>query len=322
MRHDVRPFTADLADAAGELIAQRHARHRLAFPALDPAFAEPATAARRVAELCGGDVSSGAAVFRGSDMVAYALGYRKADPPWGPNIWVEDAGCAATDVEAMRVAYAVASARWRDEGATQQYAIVPATDDVLIEAWFSMTFGLQQVHALRESVTAAFAPSVPAGVTIRPAERADIPMLAELDLVLPRHTALAPVFSILPVPALEATIQELEEDFGDPRFTTLVAEHDGRVVASATACSLELSGSNTPLMRPVSCGFLGYAAVLPDARGLGAGRALGEAVLAWSRDEGYEWVATDWRSTNIEANRTWRALGFEPSFLRLNRVIP
>jgi GNAT superfamily N-acetyltransferase len=199
---------------------------------------------------------------------------------------------------------------------------VPADDQGLIDGWFSMSFGLQQVHALRDPVGSEFVASIPVGVTVRPAERSDIPALAELELVLPRHTAVAPIFSILPVPKLEATLDELEEDFGDPRFTTLVAEHDGRVIASATACSLELSGTHTPMLRPVSCGFLGYAAVLPDARGRGAGRALGEAVLAWSRDEGYEWVATDWRSTNVEANRTWRAMGFKPSFLRVHRTLP
>ena len=74
-------------------------------------------------------------------------------------------------------------------------------------------------------------------------------------------------------------------------------------------------------MRPRSCGFLGFASVLPEARGIGAGRALGETVMCWSRDEGYEWVATDWRSTNLAANRSWTALGFKPSFHRLHRAI-
>jgi len=44
-------------------------------------------------------------------------------------------------------------------------------------------------------------------------------------------------------------------------------------------------------------------------------------VMCWSRDEGYEWVATDWRSTNLLANRNWTALGFKPSFHRLHRAI-
>ena len=54
---------------------------------------------------------------------------------------------------------------------------------------------------------------------------------------------------------------------------------------------------------------------------LGAGRALGDTVLAWARYEGYEAVATDWPSTNLEADRSWRGLGFRPTFRRLHRLI-
>jgi GNAT superfamily N-acetyltransferase len=73
--------------------------------------------------------------------------------------------------------------------------------------------------------------------------------------------------------------------------------------------------------RPVSAGFLGFAAMLPAARGLGVGRALGETVIAWSRDAGFRWVVTDWRSTNLEASRAWPALGFRPLFRRLHRSV-
>jgi len=30
---------------------------------------------------------------------------------------------------------------------------------------------------------------------------------------------------------------------------------------------------------------------------------------------------TDWRSTNIEADRAWRGMGFRPTFRRLHRSI-
>jgi len=61
------------------------------------------------------------------------------------------------------------------------------------------------------------------------------------------------------------------------------------------------------------------AAVLPQARGLGAGRALGEAVLGWTRENGFASAVTDWRATNLLSSRTWPRLGFRPSFLRLHR---
>ncbi|MGH3255472.1 MAG: GNAT family N-acetyltransferase [Streptosporangiaceae bacterium] len=72
---------------------------------------------------------------------------------------------------------------------------------------------------------------------------------------------------------------------------------------------------------PDASGFLAFAAVVPHARGLGAGRALGEAVIAWTAQAGYHCVATDWRVTNLLSSRTWPRLGFAESFLRLHRLI-
>jgi flavin-dependent dehydrogenase len=46
-----------------------------------------------------------------------------------------------------------------------------------------------------------------------------------------------------------------------------------------------LSGDYPPEFR--HAGILAFAAVVPHARGLGAGRALGEAVIAWAAQAGY-----------------------------------
>ena len=53
----------------------------------------------------------------------------------------------------------------------------------------------------------------------------------------------------------------------------------------------------------------------------GAGRLLGERVLAWARDAGYPTIVTDWRMTNLTSSRTWPRLGFRPTFHRLFRGI-
>lgn len=320
-RYDVRPFTAEDIDPTAQLLAARHARQRRAWPALNRAYEAAEAASGLVAEVAGQESASGALAFVDGAPSAYVIGAPRADATWGPNVWVEDAGSAGTDAEAIRRAYAVAAEDWFAAGKTSHYVVVPATDALLVDAWFSLSFGLQHVHALRAPPPADFRPSIPVGLSIRPKERSDLDALAELGLVLPRHVNQSPVFSRLKVPTLHESLAEAQADFADDRFTEFVAEHDGRVVATAVGCSLELSHGNTKMMRPVSAGMLAYVAVLPDARGLGAGRALAETVLAWSRDEGYEWVATDWRSTNLEANRSWRALGFRPTFLRLHRAI-
>jgi len=319
-RYEVSPFgPADLADAAS-LLAGRHARQRLVWGALNPAFEDLGAAQELIAALLGRDGASGAMVRSDGAAVAYVLGAPR-DAQWGANVWVEDAGSAARDPDALRLAYAAAAETWSAAGWAKHYIVTPATDEDMVDAWFRLSFGLQHVHALRELPPADFELRVRPGLIVRPAERRDIDAMVALDPVLPAHTRRAPVFSDIPIPTPQESRAEVEQDFDDARFSPYVAEFEGRVVGAATFCSLEVSNGNTLMMRPRSAGFLGYAAVAPDARGLGAGRALGDACLIWARDNDYDWVATDWRSTNLEADRTWRAVGFRPTFYRLFRSI-
>jgi GNAT superfamily N-acetyltransferase len=121
---------------------------------------------------------------------------------------------------------------------------------------------------------------------------------------------------------VEDTRAELESDFDDPRVTTLVVERDGEVVGATNVCALEISPSHTSLALVPDAAFLGFAAVLPEARGSGAGRLLTEAVLDWARETGRPVVVADWRMTNLLASRAWPRLGFRPTFYRLFRAIP
>ena len=322
MRADLLPFSGDHVEDAGRLLAGRHRRHRAAAPLLSPRFEDPSTCEAEVAAAWKTEHASGAVAVRDGRVVGYLLGAPKDDPVWGPNLWVESAGMALADdedPELMRDLYALAATRWVDEGRTAQYVLVPAADDALVGAWFRLAFGHQHTHAVRRNL--ADAPTVREGLTIRPAEREDIPVLALLECELPRHQGLAPCFSAGRVSTVEEAIQEWQEDWGDPEFPTWVAVHDGQVVGSAVGCSLAKSSPNGGLLRPDSAGFLGFAAVLPEARGLGAGRALGETVMHWSGEAGYDCVATDWRQTNLLSSRAWAALDFEPTFLRLHRTI-
>ena len=264
--------------------------------------------------------ASGAVALRGGQVVGYLLGAPRP-PSWGPNVWVEGAGHAVADPEIVRDLYGLAATRWVEEGATSHYAVVPATDPALVDAWFRTGFGQQHVHAIREPAAAVDTLQPPDGIVIRRAERRDILMLGRLEVALGEHQVLSPVFSRVGPPTLEDATNEWEEGFADPAFTTFVAEHEGLVVGSAVGCAIEESGEHKGIVRPPAAGFLGFAAVLPEARGLGAGRALGEAVLIWARDAGHPTVVTDWRETNLLSSRAWPSLGFRPTFLRLFRGI-
>jgi ribosomal protein S18 acetylase RimI-like enzyme len=319
-RLDLRPFSSEFLADAGRLLAQRHARQRAVEPLLSPRFEDPAVAEQEVAEVWKSDDASGAVALAGARVVGYVLGAPKASDTWGPNIWVEAAGLAVEgEPETLRDLYGLAAARWVDEGRTAQYALVPAHERGLLEAWYRVGFGQQHMHAIQPAVSTPF--RSPERVVVRRAARSDIPVLAALEVALPQHQGLSPVFSAGKIPTLEESIAEWEDDFDDPAFAVFVAEREGVVVGSAVGCSIEKSGSHRGVARPDSAGFLGFAAVFPEHRGVGAGRALGEAVISWSAESGYPAIVTDWRVTNLLSSRTWPALGFRDTFVRVHRNI-
>jgi GNAT superfamily N-acetyltransferase len=318
-RLELRPFSPDFLSDAGRLLAARHARHRSVEPLLSPRYEDPAVAEHEIAEATKTEGASGAVALVDGLVVGFLLGAPKATDPWGPNVWVEAAGHAVEDAETLRDLYAFAAARWVDEGCTAHYALVPAHDRDLVEAWWRLGFGQQQMHAIQPAAVEPLAP--PEHVVVRRAARSDIPTLAALEVALPQHQLLSPVFSSGQPPTLDETIAEWEDDFDDPAFAVFVAERDGVVVGSAVGCSIEKSGSHKGLARPDSAGFFGFAAVFPQHRGVGAGRALGETVIWWSTEAGYPAIVTDWRVTNLLSSRAWPALGFRDTFVRLHRLV-
>jgi GNAT superfamily N-acetyltransferase len=315
----VRPFQAGDIPAAGALLAARHRAHRVSCPLLWPRYEQEQAATAEVAAVFALPDASGAVALRGDNVAGFLLGAPKASPVWGANVWVEAAGQATAEPELVRDMYGLAAARWVQQSRTAHYVLVPASDENLLHAWYRLGFGQQQAHALRP--LPGQPPAAPPGVVVRRARRGDLPALASLETELPRQHRLAPTFSASPVPGYAECLAGWEEDFDDPAYATFVAEIEGAVVGSGIGCPLELSSSHQPLTRPGHAGFLAFAAVFPHARGRGAGRALGEAVIGWAAQAGYDCVATDWRVTNLLSSRTWPRLGFAESFLRLHRLV-
>lgn len=316
----IRAFEPGDLDGAAALLAARHRRHRSTEPLLDPAFETPAGARAAIEFELAAERAGGWVAERGGEMVGYLIGQQKS-ATWGANVWVEAAGHAASGPSVVRELYAVAAAEWVGEGRTNHHILVPATDPDLVDAWFSLDFGQQHVHAIREVPPASFGVVPRSELIVRRPTRDDLDALTDLEMVLPAHMRGSPTFSTLALPDWNETRDELAADFDDPKYHVFVAEHEGRVVGSSIGCALTVSSSHQGPNQTAGAGFLGFAAVLPDARGLGAGKALGETVLAWARDAGYTSIATDWRSANLEADRSWRGLGFRPTFRRMHRLI-
>jgi GNAT superfamily N-acetyltransferase len=316
-RLEVAAFEDEHLGEAAVLLATRHAAQRKVEPLLSSAFEQPDNARVELEAAWQAEGASGAVAVRQGRLTGFMIGAPRQGGSWGPNVWVEAAGHAAEDAELVRDLYGHAAGVWTASGATSHYALVPATDPALLDAWFRLGFGQQHGLGIRE------VPAVPTAVgaaRVRPAADDDVDALVELDL-LGEYQTTSPTFAPFTPPDPDEVRAELLEEVADPDAAILVAELDGRVVGCATAAPVEYSSLHTGVARPEHACILGYAATLPEVRGAGSGVALTEGVFAWARERGYATVVVDWRVPNLLSSRFWPARGFRTSFVRLYRSI-
>jgi GNAT superfamily N-acetyltransferase len=302
---EVVPFADEHLDAAAELLAARHARHREAEPLLPDDVDFRVELEREWRQ----DGASG--VFAGD---GYLIGAPQRFPG-GSWLGVGVAGQAIEgDRERMRDLYAAAASRWVDEGHGRHAVFVPAHDRELVDAWFRLSFGASAVLALRETDGVD---AFEGDVEIRPATPDDIPVMARLDVEMSAAMQPAPSFSDIPLQPVEEVEAEWRDDPDQDAYELFVAERDGRVVGHVV-----LYRRPPDLRVPRDAIDLGAASTEPEARGTGVGRALTAHVLRWAHDHGYPRMTIDWRETNLWASRFWPRRGFRPVFQRLYRSIP
>jgi hypothetical protein len=146
----IESFTADHILAAGSLLAERHRRQRLVESLLSRRYEDRSQAAAAVADAWGREGAAGAVAVRQGQLVGYMIGAPKRDDIWGPNEWVENAGHAADQPELIRDLYAHVAAVWVAGGRTRHYAVVPATDPAVVDAWVRLSFGQQRAYGICE----------------------------------------------------------------------------------------------------------------------------------------------------------------------------
>ena len=303
---DIVEFADEHLDAAAELLAERHVRHRVAEPLLP----EVDFRAQIESEWLS-DGASGVFASRDGEAVGYLFGRPQATG-W---LTVGIGGHALRgDAEQARDLYAAAAAAWVDAGHTAHAVFVPASEAALIDAWFRLSFGASAALAIR-----ATAPEEPfdAGVTIRPSTPDDLDVSARLDRELSESMAPSPSFSSMRLQSEEEYLDDWRDTWDEPHFTHFVAERDGVVVGHTL-----LYKRPADLRVPADSIDLANVATFPDARGGGVGRALFAHVLGWAHENGYPTMVTDWRMTNLLASRFWPRRGFRVTFLRLYRSVP
>ena len=121
---------------------------------------------------------------------AYVLGFSRAEDRWGPNVWVEAAGHAAATPSGCATSTPRPRAGWVERGLKAHYAVVPAGDPALVDAWFRLGFGAQQALGIVEVPDVEW----PAGV--REARAEDVDALVAIAPLLQQHQWQSPVFSV------------------------------------------------------------------------------------------------------------------------------
>jgi GNAT superfamily N-acetyltransferase len=312
---EIEPLEDEHLAAAAALLADRHARHREAEPLLPEVSDFRAQLERDLDH----ELASGVVALSGDDLVGYVIGRVEDDPLLGDRRGMVDfAGCAAAkgQGETIRDLYAALAARWVAAGATRHLALIPSSDEALIDPWLRLAFGVQFVWAVRE--TAAMKP-VEAAVEIRPGTPDDLELVAKLDRSLHEHQAGPPSFSGLAIGSDEEFRADWSDLWDDPElYTHFVAERAGMPVGHVVLYSRPTGD----LRVPDDNIDLSHAATLPAARRSGVSLALMGHALTWAHEHGFRSITTDWRSVNLLSSRHWPRRGFRPTFYRLYRALP
>lgn len=301
-------FAPEHVAGAADVLERRHRRHRAASPHLPDvvSYVDQVQAALEAA--------SGAACLEGDEVVGYLLGAHKVDDV-GPHVWSHLAGHAVDDPLLVQDLYAVAAARWVDEGVRRHFVFVPSIDE-LVSPWFRLSFGASAAMAARSS--SGVPPWSAPGVEVRRVERRDFPIVARLERLLFAGLLESPSFSGIEVDDADAFEAEWRETEGDGRYEAFLAEVDGEVVGQLFLYRRPEGDLRVP---PRSID-LASATTSPTFRRRGVATALTWTAVAWAHEHDVDTVITDWRMTNLTASRFWPSRGFRETFVRLYRSIP
>jgi GNAT superfamily N-acetyltransferase len=317
------PFDDTMLDAAGALLAERHRAHRMPLPALPERFEDAAVARRAVEAVWREPHANGVAALAGGRLVSYLIGAWRVDQVRGRTAWVSLAGYAHTpeiEPEMYRDCYATLAPEWVGAGCFAHYGLIVATDRALLEPWYALGFGQEQVHAIRPITAADAEISVASGdVTIRRAGPDDLGAIRGLADIVGHHQAKAPIYAAFPPEVTDHWNAAWAAFLADETAIVLIAMRGGEAIGFTLCAPAQPRDNN--LLTPDHCIELRLAAVRSEERGAGIGQLLAAHSFAAAHDAGYTCCITDWRVANLHASRFWPRRGFKPAYYRLARRI-
>jgi GNAT superfamily N-acetyltransferase len=229
-------------------------------------------------------------------------------PDWG------HAGDSDGKCEIYREMYAGLARRWIANGYFVHAVTVLAHEREVLDAWFSLGFGLTTIDALR-SLSPVMGPSVE--LEIRRATSQDIDSVMLLKVGLWRHMAASPAF--MPMVFFRER-ESTERQLSDSAEATWLAYRNEWVIGHMSLgpvkppdAVMPTSGEHIVAIRS--------AFVKEEDRSRGVGTALLNHSFTWAKSVGYTHCSVDYESFNISGTRFWQSRGFKPVCYSLIRHI-
>jgi len=319
MKH-VRFIEQHLAEAA-DLLAAQSEQYLNDFPVLPAHIADREITFTFLSALFEKAEGKGVVVFEEDRMVGYMLGYYDQNVFFGRHVWVPFGGftiAASNEYQTFRALYAAAGDIWIRDEILNHYLVCP-----LVRGWqqaaFSLSFGQEQAYAISSTIDERPEILPPQGITLREVLPEDASQLAARGHWITAHLNKAPVWEPVPQQHLTELRQGYAELADDDTSTTWIALDGEELVAYVAIYTVDI-GAIHYLGTPKAAHFAA-AATHPEYRKRGIGRALYTHILNVAHQQGYEQVFTDWRTTNLEADRYWPTFGFRPFAHRLLRRV-
>ena len=308
------------ADAAGALLAARHARERKQLPLLPRGFEDPARAAdlvRRTLSFCDGV----AAVGEGGSMVGFLTSF-EPDPSSPMARYAPERSSLhlvhghAVDERSdhgrtYAVLFSVLAERAVVQGITDHVVHVPIGAPTTEAAWAALGFGRINVVAVRD--LSPVSRDVSSDVEVRVATGEDLDVVDRLVDEEAVFHAGSPIFR----PYRRHVRAELAEQLAAPDHAIFIARQDRRDVGVLCIGP----GLGSPLYVPDGAAYIGATAVVADARRAGAGAALVDAAFAWAAKHGHAAACLHFSTANVTSTTFWTGVGFTPVMAHLRRRV-
>jgi GNAT superfamily N-acetyltransferase len=311
---EIVPFQRDHLQDAAELVANRYRAER-GFNKFLPAQFEDADAVLPLLEDYANGQAGIAAICE-KRLIGFLIGLlitvRQVKTAYVPD-WGQ-----AADSEGGRktyqTMYANLARRWVADGYSAHAVTLLAHEREVMNAWFSLGFGMVGVDAVRD------VSPIEGGKTeveIRRAGLEDIDIVLALRVALGRHLAEAPIF----IPLITQRGRKFYEEWlPDSANALWLAYRDSDVVAFMELTPSSRLGVLMPVHNETTVTITG-AFTKEDLRQSGMGTALLNHSLEWARSAGYKNCAAEFESANIIGYSFWHDSGFEPVCYSLVRHI-